>query len=66
MNPVQGQDLRSTCGRARVHYDPAWSPSRPFLTFADGTAGARFTTLDGALRRLRDKGFRFDKELTWK
>lgn len=35
---------------ARIMYDPDWSPSKPFLTYWGGTAGAAFATITDARR----------------
>lgn len=62
---TEGQSLRSNCGNARVEYSPSWSPSRPYLTFANGEAGDGFASSGLAIQRLKDKGFRFSRDTKW-
>lgn len=42
---LPGQSIRARSGALRIQFDPAWSKSRPFLTYAEGTATGAFTTL---------------------
>jgi hypothetical protein len=51
----QGQSTRALGGKVRIKYDPAWSPSKPFLTYRNGTAGVSFAGLDSAIAYLGGK-----------
>lgn len=42
-----GQSIR--CGNWRIKFDPEWSPSKPYATFREGTAGVRFATVEAAI-----------------
>lgn len=46
------RDVYSRDGRARIHYDAVWSPSRPYAVFIDGTAMHAFATIQLALYYL--------------
>jgi len=52
---------RSQCGRARVEYDPLWSPSRPWLTFRNGTALQQFSSCQAAEAYLSEQGYFFNR-----
>jgi len=51
----QGQSTRAQNGRYRIKFDPAWSPSMPFQTFTDGTAGPSYGCLTIAVNQLNRK-----------
>jgi hypothetical protein len=54
--PVEYDTYRTTCGRGRVTYRADWSPSRPWASYINGTAGQHFTTLDEARTYFNLKG----------
>jgi hypothetical protein len=57
-----GHTVRSKCGTARLTYQPDWSPSQPWASFKNGTAGRHFGTLDLGIRQLTQDGYRFAKD----
>lgn len=58
MMPV-GYTIRTSCGKGRITYDPVWSPSKPWQTFENGTATNSFPELSQAMRRMKEKGWKF-------
>lgn len=52
IQPKQGQSIRARGGSLRICYDPAWSPSRPYCTFENGTAKRSFGSLFSAIYSL--------------
>lgn len=47
---------RTKCGRGRVSYHPEWSPSQPWASYIDGTAGRHFPGLLEAQAYFIKKG----------
>lgn len=47
---------RTKCGRGRVSYHPEWSPSQPWVTYIDGTAGRHVVDLPAAYAYFKSKG----------
>lgn len=61
----QGQSIRALSGKVRVEYDPEWSPSKPYATFIQGTAGPRFGALIYAIDHCVRKIFRRQHSCRW-
>ena len=43
-----GTTYRTKCGRGRITYQADWSPSMPWASYWDGTAGRHFVTVPAA------------------
>jgi len=54
-----GQSIRARGGSLRIQYDPEWSPSAPFITFKNGTAGKHCRTLIHAIDTLTQRSARW-------
>lgn len=48
MKPGQSIEYRD----CRIKYDPDWSPSMPYLTYYNGTAGRCFGSVQAAMQYL--------------
>ncbi len=53
--PKEWDTYRTKCGRGRVEYHEEWSPSLPWASYWDGTAGRHFATLDAARWYFQEK-----------
>ena len=45
----------SRCGNGRIMYDPSWSKSMPYCTFAYGSAERCFSSFGEAVNYMRDR-----------
>jgi len=51
----KGQSITAKNGKLRIKYDPEWSPSMPFCTYENGTAGRSFGSLTAATNYFSNK-----------
>lgn len=54
-DPQEFDTYRTKCGRGRVTYRSEWSPSMPWVTYWDGTAGRHFSTFDEVFRYFKER-----------
>lgn len=59
---ADGTTVRTKCGHARLTYNPDWSPSRPWCSYKNGTAGRQFASLELGMQQLTRDGYRFAKD----
>jgi hypothetical protein len=52
---------RTACGRGRITYNAGWSPSQPWASYWNGTAGRHFPNIPAAVRYFKE---RHNAELT--
>lgn len=45
-------------GGARLTYQPNWSPSQPWASFINGTAGRHFPTLQAGVSGMAERGYK--------
>lgn len=57
-----GDTIYSKCRRARIVYQPNWSPSRPWASYRDGSAEKHYCYARQGIEDLsRNYGYRFEK-----
>lgn len=47
--------IRTVCGRGRITYHKDWSPSQPWVSYWDGTAGRHFKNASDADNYFKDR-----------